>query len=98
MDSINYVLYVPPHKDYWKNNRTVISVVRSMRDIYHQYGLLIADFDMDTLTRQLLSGFDTPEDYDITILDDADNLVYTSASTLTAGLFCQLAFRFRDFS
>ena len=87
MDNINYVLYVPPHKDYWKNNRTVISVVRSMRDIYHQYGLLIADFDMDTLTRQLLSGFDTPEDYDITILDDADNLVYTSASTLNHRTF-----------
>ena len=87
MDNINYVLYVPPHKDYWKNNRTVISVVRSMRDIYHQYGLLIADFDMDTLTRQLLSGFDTPEDYDITILDDADNLVYTSASTLNRRTF-----------
>lgn len=87
IDNINYVLYVPPHKDYWKNNRTVISVVRSMRDIYHQYGLLIADFDMDTLTRQLLSGFDTPEDYDITILDDADNLVYTSASTLNRRAF-----------
>ena len=87
MDNINYVLYVPPHKDYWKNNRTVISVVRSMRDIYHQYGLLIADFDMDTLTRQLLSGFDTPEDYDITILDDADNLVYTSSSTLNRKTF-----------
>ena len=87
MDNINYVLYVPPHKDYWKNNRTVISVVRSMRDIYHQYGLLIADFDMDALTRQLLSGFDTPEDYDITILDDADNLVYTSASTLNRRAF-----------
>ena len=87
MDNINYVLYVPPHKDYWKNNRTVISVVRSMRDIYHQYGLLIADFDMDTLTRRLLSGFDTPEDYDITILDDTDNLVYTSASTLNHRTF-----------
>lgn len=87
IDNINYVLYVPPHKDYWKNNRTVISVVRSMRDIYHQYGLLIADFDMDTLTRQLLSGFDTPEDYDITILDDADNLVYTSASSLNRRTF-----------
>ena len=87
MDNINYVLYVPPHKDYWKNNRTVISVVRSMRDIYHQYGLLIADFDMDTLTRHLLSGFDTPEDYDITILDDADNLVYTSASSLNRRTF-----------
>ena len=58
-----------------------------MRDIYHQYGLLIADFDMDTLTRQLLSGFDTPEDYDITILDDADNLVYTSASSLNRRTF-----------
>lgn len=87
MDSINYVLYVPPHKDYWKNNRTVISVVRSMRDIYHQYGLLIADFDMDTLTKRLLSGFDTPEDYDITILDDADNLVYTSSSILNRRIF-----------
>lgn len=87
MNNINYVLYVPPHKDYWKNNQTVVSVVRSMRDIYHQYGLLIADFDMDTVTRQLLSGFDTPEDYDITILDDADNLVYTSSSTLNRRTF-----------
>ena len=58
-----------------------------MRDIYHQYGLLIADFDMDTLTRRLLSGFDTPEDYDITILDDADNLIYTSSSTLNRRTF-----------
>lgn len=87
MDTVNYFLYVPPHKDYWGNNRTVISVVRSMRDVYHQYGLLIADFDMDTLTRQLLSGFDTPEDYDITILDDADNLVYTSAAALNRRTF-----------
>ena len=69
MDNINYFFYIPPHKDYWGYNRTVISVVRSMRDIYHQYGLLVADFDMDTLTSQLLSDFDTPEDYDITILD-----------------------------
>ena len=87
MDTVDYFLYVPPHKDYWGNNRTVISVVRSMRDVYHQYGLLIADFDMDTLTRQLLSGFDTPEDYDITILDDADNLVYTSAAALNRRTF-----------
>lgn len=87
MNNVDYFLYVPPHKDYWKNNRTVISVVRSMRDVYHQYGLLIADFDMDTLTRQLLSGFDTPEDYYITILDDDDNLVYTSASTLNRRTF-----------
>lgn len=87
MNNVNYFLYVPPHKDYWGNNRTVISVIRSMRDVYHQYGLLIADFDMDTLTRQLLSGFDTPEDYDITILDDADNLVYTSAAALNRRTF-----------
>ncbi len=87
MDTVDYFLYVPPHKDYWGNNRTVISVVRSMRNVYHQYGLLIADFDMDTLTRQLLSGFDTPEDYDITILDDADNLVYTSAAALNRRTF-----------
>ena len=57
-----------------------------MRDIYHQYGLLVADFDMDTLTSQLLSDFDTPEDYDITILDGNHNLVYTELQWI-AGLF-----------
>ena len=87
MDNINYFFYIPPHKDYWGYNRTVISVVRSMRDIYHQYGLLVADFDMDTLTSQLLSDFDTPEDYDITILDGNHNLVYTSGTSMDRRTF-----------
>ena len=58
-----------------------------MRDIYHQYGLLVADFDMDTLTSQLLSDFDTPEDYDITILDGNHNLVYTSGTSMDRRTF-----------
>lgn len=87
MDNINYFFYIPPHKDYWGYNRTVISVVRSMRDIYHQYGLLVADFDMDTLTSQLLSDFDTPEDYDIPFWTAIITLSIQAELQWIAGLF-----------
>lgn len=87
MDSISYFLFIPPHRDYWGSDHTVISVVRSMRDVYHQYGILVADFDMDALTKELLSGFDTPDDYYITVLDADSNLVYTSLDNLNRRAF-----------
>lgn len=77
MREISYVSYASPHRDYWGRNQTVFSVVRSMRDTYHQYGLLILDFDISAL-ENLLSDFENPEDYSISILNRDKKLVYTS--------------------
>lgn len=77
LENTNFVSYIPPHEDYWGHGKTVFSVVRSMRDTYHKYGIFILDFDISALSA-LLKDFENPEDFSITILDKEQNFVYTS--------------------
>lgn len=78
MEQTVYVSYASPHKDYWGDNHTVFSVIRSMRDTYNQYGLLILDFDVSDM-ENLLMDFEKPGDYTISILDAKKELVYSSS-------------------
>lgn len=88
MEQTFYVSYDPPHKDYWGHDQTVFSVIRSMRDMYNQYGLLILDLDISTL-QSLLSDFENPEDYAISILDSDEKLVYSSLQEIDEQIFYQ---------
>ena len=88
MEQAFYVSYDPPHKDYWGHDQTVFSVIRSMRDMYNQYGLLILDLDISTL-QSLLSDFENPEDYAISILDSDEKLVYSSLQEIDEQIFYQ---------
>lgn len=72
-----YVTYILPHTDYWDYDETVFSVVRTMRDTYRKYGIMELDLHISVLT-DLLSDFENPENYSITLLDAEKNLVYTS--------------------
>ncbi len=67
-----YVRYLAPHTDYWKSDRIVFSVARSMQDMYNKYGVFIQDFELSCLS-DLLEDFENPEDYIITILDENGN-------------------------
>lgn len=86
MNNIDYFIFVPPHESYQSKGKTVISAVRSMRTIYDQYGILIADFDISSITA-FLSEFEKPEDYSITILDENRNISYTNDSFLNSDDF-----------
>ncbi|HCT91718.1 MAG TPA: sensor histidine kinase [Lachnospiraceae bacterium] len=81
MENTAFVTYVPPHEDYWWHGETVFSVVRSMRDTFRQYGIIILDFNIASL-EGLLSDFENSEDYFISILDPEQNLVYTGSENM----------------
>lgn len=83
LQSIKYVDYVPPHADYNDADKTVFSVVRAMRDPYNIYGILVYNYDIDTVAR-LLDGLESPEDYDLSILDTDGALVYSTAEETMA--------------
>lgn len=76
-----YVTYVPPHEDYWREGKTVFSVVRSMRDTYNKYGVLILDFDISAITN-LLNDFENADAHSITLLDQEGNFIYSTNSKL----------------
>lgn len=81
-----YVTYLPPHQDYWGNYKTVFSIVRSMRNTYNKYGVLIMDLDISFLT-ELLNNFESPSDYSITLLDEKGKFAYTTNEQLNIELF-----------
>lgn len=86
LENTNYVSYIPPHEDYWGHGKTVFSVVRSMRDTYHKYGILILDFDISSLSG-FLKDFENPEDFSITILDEDQNFIYTTDANMNQAHF-----------
>lgn len=78
LEETEYLAYIPPHTDYYSEEKLVFSVVRSMRDAYRSYGILELDYDISMLT-QLLDNLKTPENYSIALLDENQNLVYTGS-------------------
>lgn len=81
LQTIKYVDYAAPHTNYWGNKKNSFSIIRSMRTIKEQYGLLIFDFDEDVI-KDLLCDFSNPDDHSIIILDKNGNPVYGSDSAL----------------
>lgn len=77
LNNITFVDYAAPHTNYWRGTRNSFSIIRSMRTVYDQYGLLIFDFDVDVIN-ELLDDFINPDDHSIVILDKNENLVYSS--------------------
>lgn len=77
----SYDAYLPPHLDYWENSETVFSVVRTMRDTYRSYGILEIDLKISVL-EDLLNDFENPENYSIVLLDEKQQLVYSSSEQL----------------
>lgn len=84
LHTIKYVDYAAPHTNYWGNKKNSFSIIRSMRTIKEQYGLLIFDFDEDVI-KDLLSDFSNPDDHSIIILDKNGDPVYGSDSSLDLG-------------
>lgn len=78
LNNITYVDYAAPHTNYWGGTRKSFSIIRSMRTVYDQYGLLIFDFDVEVIN-ELLNDFINPDDHSIVILDKNENLVYSSS-------------------
>lgn len=79
MEDLDYYDFLPPHQDYWNAGNTVISVIRSMRDTYRQYGLLFFNVNVSVIS-ELLSGFENMEDYTISIWDQDTSVFYSTAS------------------
>ncbi|MGL6198510.1 MAG: cache domain-containing sensor histidine kinase [Lachnospiraceae bacterium] len=79
IEQTSYNDYVLPHSDYWENNRTVFSVIRSVRNTYQQYGILALDIDISEIDN-LLDEFENASDYSITLLNSDGGIAYTNGS------------------
>ncbi|MDC7290067.1 histidine kinase [Blautia schinkii] len=86
LEDIKYIEYILPHRDFWGQNETVVSVVRAMRDTYQHYGILELDLNISMLT-DLLNDYENPESYSITLLDEDKKLVYTNALNMDKAAF-----------
>lgn len=83
LKTIKYVDYIPPHTDYNNNKKSVFSVVRAMRDPYNIYGILVYNYDITTIN-QLLDGLEAPENYELSIFDAENRMVYSTAEETLA--------------
>lgn len=73
-----YIAYLPPHKDNWVNSdHQVISIVRPVRSTFITYGILEYTIEVSEF-ENLLSHFESPQDYHLLIIDEKGSLAYAS--------------------
>lgn len=83
LQTIKYVDYIPPHTDYNDSEKSVFSVVRAMRDPYNTYGILVYNYDISTIS-QLLDGLELLGNYELSIFDAENTMVYSTAEEALA--------------
>lgn len=86
LDENTYVSYAAPHTDFWEQKGDSFSVIRSMRDMYHHYGILVFDYSTSVIT-SLLDNFEKPEDHFIMILDTEKKPVFVSNESIDIDQF-----------
>lgn len=80
MTTQEFRMFLPPHDNPWiTEEQKVFSVVRSVRDNYNTYGILVINKDVEEL-KNLCNIQDIYEEYEIIILDEKKQVIYETAS------------------